>query len=76
MPVMDGFTFLKTFAQTHNLAHYHIFILTTSTAQHDILSAYDHNIRGYITKPVDFDEFVRAMKVLQNFWTITEHPST
>jgi DNA-binding response OmpR family regulator len=43
-------------------------VLTTSEAEEDILKAYDLHANCYITKPVDFDEFVHIVQSIEDFW--------
>ncbi len=45
-----------------------VVILTTSDAERDILSTYNHFASCYIKKPVDYDQFFRAMQQLIEFW--------
>jgi two-component system, chemotaxis family, response regulator Rcp1 len=43
-------------------------VLTTSDAQTDILKMYDNHANCYITKPVDFAQFINVVKSIENFW--------
>jgi len=53
-----------------------VIVLTTSQAEQDILKAYDLNANCYITKPADLDQFLRAVKAIEDFWlTIVQLPS-
>ena len=45
-----------------------VVILTTSRAEEDILKAYKLHANCYITKPVDFVQFIRVVKVIETFW--------
>jgi CheY-like chemotaxis protein len=45
-----------------------VVVLTTSGAEHDILSSYDLHANCYITKPVDLGQFKSVIGALQNFW--------
>ena len=45
-----------------------VIVLTTSQSEDDIFRAYDLNANCYVTKPVDFDQFTRAIRVLDEFW--------
>ncbi len=50
-------------------------ILSTSQADEDVLKAYSLNANCYVTKPVDLDEFMRAVKFIKDFWlTIVKLP--
>jgi DNA-binding NarL/FixJ family response regulator len=43
-------------------------VLTTSKAEEDILKSYDLHANSYITKPVDFDQFINVIKSIESFW--------
>jgi len=45
-----------------------IVVLTTSHAEQDVLRAYQLNANCYITKPVDFRQFIEVVKAIENFW--------
>jgi two-component system, chemotaxis family, response regulator Rcp1 len=45
-----------------------VVVLTTSEAEQDILRSYDLHANCYITKPVDFDQFIQAMRQIDGFW--------
>jgi two-component system response regulator len=52
-----------------------VVILTTSSAEEDILRAYDLHANCYITKPVDFIQFTKVIKAIEDFWfTIVKLP--
>ena len=43
-------------------------VLTTSSAEADVLSAYDLHANCYITKPVDLNQFVEVVRSIEDFW--------
>nr|WP_269851529.1 hypothetical protein [Methanosarcina horonobensis] len=43
-------------------------VLTTSKAEEDILKSYNLHSNAYITKPVDFDQFIKVIKSIEDFW--------
>ena len=51
-----------------------VFIMTTSNDSKDKYDAYNHNVAGYILKPLSFERFVTAVSVLKNYWTLSELP--
>lgn len=51
-----------------DLAKIPIIILTSSSAERDIHSAYELHANCYISKPVDFTEFIEAVRSLEGFW--------
>lgn len=53
-----------------------VVVLTTSQAEEDILKAYNLSANCYITKPVDFDQFVKIVQSIEQFWfTIVKLPT-
>ncbi len=52
-----------------------IVVLTTSSAEQDVVSAYEGHANCYITKPVDLDQFIHIVTSIEQFWlTIVELP--
>ena len=52
-----------------------VMVLTTSSAEEDILKSYNLHANCYITKPVDLDQFMSLVKSIENFWlTIVRLP--
>lgn len=75
MPRKDGRETLAELKADPHLKRIPVIILTTSDADADVLSAYDQNANSYIVKPVDFDQFLKVMHILEEFWfTIVKLP--
>ncbi|MFP4470829.1 MAG: hypothetical protein ACLFPE_09100, partial [Bacteroidales bacterium] len=61
--------------QDVNLKKIPVVILSTSENETDIIGSYDNHANCYITKPIDFDNFINVIRQLQNFWvTIVKLP--
>lgn len=45
-----------------------VIVLTTSDAEEDVLDTYNRHANAYTKKPVDMDEFVRTIKMIEDFW--------
>ena len=45
-----------------------VVILTSSAAERDVLQSYERNANAYVTKPIDIDEFLAAIRSLGDFW--------
>jgi CheY-like chemotaxis protein len=45
-----------------------VIVLTTSQAEEDIVRAYNSYASGYITKPASFDQFIKVVQSIENFW--------
>ena len=74
MPKMNGTEFLNIAKQDDTLKHIPVIVLTTSTEECDIIDAFKHSIGGYIVKPVDYKNFVEAIRTINMYWTLSELP--
>jgi len=75
LPKKDGREVLKEIKQEKNLKRIPVVILTTSTAEKDIIKTYDLHANCYINKPVDFDQFTSVVKSIEDFWfTVVKLP--
>ncbi|MEH2327906.1 MAG: response regulator [Nostoc sp.] len=68
LPRKDGREVLAEIKGDENLKRIPVVVLTTSQAEEDILKAYNLFANCYITKPVDFDQFVKIVQSIENFW--------
>ncbi|OKH36937.1 response regulator [Nostoc calcicola FACHB-389] len=68
LPKKDGREVLAEIKADENLKRIPVVVLTTSQAEEDIIKAYNLSANCYITKPVDFDQFVKIVKSIENFW--------
>jgi CheY-like chemotaxis protein len=74
MPQMSGIEFLKIAKSDQRLKCIPVVVLTTSRADKDKLECFDNSVAGYIVKPVDYNGFLDAMKILNLYWTLSEPP--
>ncbi len=75
LPRMDGREVLAEIKADPDLKRIPVVILTTSSADEDILKSYDLHANCYITKPVDLDQFIEVVKSVEDFWfTIVKLP--
>ena len=68
LPYMDGRQVLSEIKADARLAQIPIVVLITSQADEDILRAYQLHANCYITKPIDFDQFLRIVSAIEEFW--------
>jgi len=68
MPVMDGREVLAELVKDDKLNHLPVVILTTSTDEQDVLKMYKLRCSAYATKAVDFDQFLRVIQGIADFW--------
>jgi CheY-like chemotaxis protein len=75
MPRKDGREVLKEVKTDDYLKSIPVAILTVSKAEEDILKSYNLHANCYITKPVGLDEFIKVVKVIEEFWlTVVKLP--
>jgi two-component system, chemotaxis family, response regulator Rcp1 len=68
MPMMDGHDVLKEIVKDEKLRHLPVVILTTSREAADIQKMYALRCSSFITKPVDFENFAKAISQLAGYW--------
>jgi CheY-like chemotaxis protein len=68
LPRKDGREVLKDIKADPELRAIPIVVLTTSEADEDILNSYDLHANAYVTKPVDFDSFIRIVRHIDDFF--------
>jgi len=75
LPKIDGREVLEHIKKDPDLKRIPVIVLTTSDAQNDIIKMYDNHANCYITKPVDFGQFINVIKSIEDFWlTIVKLP--
>lgn len=70
MPRMDGIEVLKAIRQDPNLKKIPVVMLTSSREENDLVRTYEMGVNAYVVKPVDFNQFVDAVKQLGIFWAL------
>ncbi|WP_067683481.1 response regulator [Nocardia miyunensis] len=68
LPKYDGREVLGKIKSDPDLAHIPVVVLTTSAAEEDILRSYRLHANAYVTKPVDIDQFIAAIKQIDDFF--------
>jgi CheY-like chemotaxis protein len=68
MPKMNGHEVLAEIKEDPEFKSIPVVVLTTSDAENDILKTYDLHANCYVTKPVDFEQFIRIVKFVKDFW--------
>ena len=68
MPKVSGMEVLKWLKDDENLRSIPVVILTTSDTEKDIERAYDYGVSTFITKPVEFSNFLEAVITLGKYW--------
>lgn len=76
LPRIDGKEVLATIKQDDQLKLIPVVMLTTSSAEKDVVEAYANHANCYITKPVDLEKFMTIVQKIEAFWlTIVKLPS-
>lgn len=68
MPKMNGLEVLAEIRKTPRLMRIPVVILTTSYAERDVIESYNLHANCYITKPVDFEQFLSVVQSITGFW--------
>ena len=74
LPKVDGLEVLQRIKSDENLKMIPVVVLTSSREERDMVSSYKLGVNAYVVKPVDFHEFVNAIKELGVFWAIINEP--
>ncbi|HSH93738.1 MAG TPA: response regulator, partial [Roseimicrobium sp.] len=75
LPKVDGLEVLKRIKGDPRTRRIPVVVLTSSKEQSDVLKSYDLGVNSYIVKPVDFEQFVKAVQELGVYWMLlNQHP--
>ena len=74
MPKVDGIEVLRQVKSDRTLKHIPVVVLTSSREEQDVVRSYDLGVNAYVVKPVDFAEFMDAVKLLGGFWAVVNEP--
>jgi CheY-like chemotaxis protein len=70
LPKVDGLEVLAKVKSTAGLRHIPVVMLTSSREERDLVRSYDLGVNAFVVKPVDFEEFLGAIRDLGMFWAI------
>ena len=74
MPKMNGIEFLSDCQGRPGLKKIPVVVLTTSSEERDVVESFRLSVAGYIIKPVDYRNFVEAIRTINLYWTLSEIP--
>ena len=74
LPKVDGIEVLKRVKADPHLKTIPVVVLTSSREEQDLMRSYNSGTNAYVVKPVDFHEFIGAVRELGLFWTVVNHP--
>ncbi|PKD17075.1 two-component system response regulator [Salegentibacter salinarum] len=76
LPKMNGHEVLKFVKQHKDLKQIPVIMLTTSSSKEDIDISYQNYANCYITKPIEVEDFMKAVNQIEEFWVnLVKHPS-
>jgi len=74
LPKIDGLEVLQQVKSDDRLKRIPVVVLTSSREEVDMMRSYELGVNAYVVKPVDFHEFVNAVKELGVFWAVINEP--
>lgn len=74
LPKVDGLEVLREIRSDERLKYIPVVVLTSSREDRDMVASYKLGVNAYVVKPVDFHEFVNAVKELGVFWAMINEP--
>ena len=74
MPKVNGLEVLKTIKADELLKIIPVVVLTSSRETPDLVEFYKHGVNAYVVKPIEFSEFMKAIKHLGIFWAAINEP--
>lgn len=74
LPKIDGLEVLQQIKSDERVKMIPVVVLTSSNEEKDMMRSYSLGVNAYVVKPVDFHEFINAVKELGIFWAIVNQP--
>lgn len=76
LPKINGLEVLQRLKSDPRTRIIPVVILTSSREEQDVVQSYQLGVNSYILKPIDFDQFLSAMRTLGMYWLLLNQPST
>jgi CheY-like chemotaxis protein len=74
LPKVDGLEVLQQIRSDEKLRMIPVVVLTSSHEERDMVASYKLGVNAYVVKPVDFHEFINAVKDLGIVWAVSNQP--
>lgn len=68
LPIVDGLEVLKLIRSTPQTKDLIVIVLSSSREEKDITNAYNLGVNSYLTKPVNFEDFINTIEQIDNYW--------
>ena len=68
IPILNGHEVLKVIKQDSELKKIPVIMLTTSSSTRDINLSYENYANSYVTKPIEMEDFLKAILKIEEFW--------
>ena len=76
LPKHSGFELLTAIRSNESTKAIPVIMLTSSEAEQDVVKSYRYQANCYVSKPIDFDRFIEAIRSLEEFWlSVVKLPS-
>lgn len=77
LPKLDGLQVLQEIRSHERLRHLPVVMMTSSRQERDVLRSYELGVNSYVVKPLEYDEFTRAVEALGTYWlTLNTTPAS
>jgi hypothetical protein len=74
LPRVDGLEVLRRYRENEVSRDLPIVVLTSSSEDNDVQTAYRHHVNSYIVKPVNFEKFMDVAAQIELYWCLLNHP--
>lgn len=74
LPKVDGLEVLRQIKSDENLRTIPVVMLTSSREEQDVVDSYKLGVNAYVVKPIDFHDFLSAVKEIGLFWAVINEP--
>lgn len=74
LPLVDGLEVLRQIKADARTKKIPVVVLTSSRQEQDVIRSYDYGVNSYIVKPLDFDQFTEAARILGLYWVLLNQP--
>ena len=74
MPKVDGLEVLRQIRLEPALKYLPVVVMTSSREEQDLVRSYELGVNGYVVKPVDFHEFIDAVRMIGGYWAVVNEP--